>query len=65
MKRLQIIPGGNAVIPLKQVEKQAIERALVVNDGNISHAARQLAITRAKLYRKIKAYNIHIENTSR
>ena len=56
---------GNAVIPLKQVEKQAIERALVVNDGNISHAARQLAITRAKLYRKIKAYNIHIENTSR
>ncbi|MFC1553760.1 sigma 54-interacting transcriptional regulator [candidate division KSB1 bacterium] len=48
----------NNVLPLNEVEKQAIENALLVNDWNISNTAKQLKIGRATLYRKIKEYNI-------
>ena len=53
-----------SVIPLKEVEKHAIENALSVNEGNISSAARQLAITRARLYRKIKEFDIRFDAIS-
>ena len=53
-----------SVIPLKQVEKHAIENALSVNEGNISSAARQLAITRARFYRKIKEFDICFDTIS-
>jgi len=46
------------VLPLKQIEKQAIRTALIRNEGNISSTARQLDIGRATLYRKIKEYEI-------
>ncbi len=53
-----------SVIPLKQVEKHAIENALSVNEGNISSAARQLAVTRARFYRKIKEFDICFDTIS-
>jgi len=42
------------IMPLKIVEKIAIERTLNSNNGNISASAQQLQIGRATLHRKIK-----------
>ncbi|MFP4023030.1 MAG: sigma-54-dependent transcriptional regulator [Thiohalospira sp.] len=46
--------------PLKfeDIEKKAIERALVNNDGKMTEAAKELGLTRQTLYNKIKKYNI-------
>lgn len=41
---------------LQEVEKQCIQKAIYAYDGNMSHAARQLGITRATLYAKAKKY---------
>ncbi|WP_370977811.1 sigma-54-dependent transcriptional regulator [Agaribacterium sp. ZY112] len=43
---------------LERVEKMAIEQAIKKHKGNISHAAQELGITRASLYRRIKKYEI-------
>jgi len=43
---------------LDDVEKSAIEQALRENQGNISHAARALGLTRASLYRRIEKYGL-------
>lgn len=40
--------------PLREVEKEYIERALAYFNGNISLAAEALGLSRATLYRKIK-----------
>ena len=47
-----------AVLPLEQVELQAITQALASTKGNISQAAIQLGIGRATLYRKFKKYGL-------
>jgi transcriptional regulator of acetoin/glycerol metabolism len=39
---------------LAEIEMQAIRNAIAVNSGNISAAAKQLGISRATLYRKLK-----------
>ncbi|MDR0697637.1 MAG: sigma-54 dependent transcriptional regulator [Tannerella sp.] len=39
---------------LKQLEQDAIEKALLVSDGNMNKAAEMLGITRYALYRKMK-----------
>jgi DNA-binding NtrC family response regulator len=44
--------------PLWQAEKRAIERALAHTDGNITHAANLLEITRTTLRKKIADYGI-------
>jgi len=46
------------VSPLWQVEKDAIGRALIIFDYNISEVSRQLDISRASLYRKMGKYNL-------
>jgi two-component system response regulator HydG len=43
---------------MKEVERRAIEKALALCGGNVSRAARQLAIGQATLYRKIKQYGM-------
>ncbi len=43
---------------LQEVEKQTIARAVDVYQGNLSHAARKLGVTRATLYAKMKKYGI-------
>ncbi|CFX86876.1 RNA polymerase sigma factor 54 interaction domain [Syntrophomonas zehnderi OL-4] len=43
---------------LEQMEKEALEEQLRIYNGNITHTANALGITRQTLYRKIKAFNI-------
>ncbi len=45
---------------LKELEKNSIEHALFQNHGNVVKAAEDLSISKATIYRKIKAYDIHI-----
>ncbi len=51
-------PAPAAVLPLEQLEQQAISQALARNGGNMSKAAIQLGIGRATLYRKFKKYGL-------
>lgn len=44
---------------LKDLEKNSIEHALLLNKGNAVKAAEELCISKATIYRKIKAYDIH------
>jgi DNA-binding NtrC family response regulator len=44
--------------PLSEIEKTAIEKALVKNGGNISKTADELGLSRAALYRRIEKYEI-------
>lgn len=43
---------------LDSVEKKTIERAMRLHAGNISHAAKELGLTRAALYRRLEKYGI-------
>ncbi len=43
---------------LEDIEKHVVEKAVCIYQGNLSHAAKQLGITRATLYAKIKKYNL-------
>jgi transcriptional regulator of acetoin/glycerol metabolism len=43
---------------LDDMEKATIEQALRENQGNISHAAKTLGLTRASLYRRIEKFGI-------
>ena len=43
---------------LEDVEKTVIRKALKKYAGNISHAARELGITRTSLYRRMDKYNL-------
>lgn len=61
-------PGPKAVIPtekqhivpLKMVEKYAIEAALTRCLGNVAEAANKLKVSQATLYRKIKQYGLKV-----
>ncbi len=44
--------------PLSDLEKQAIEKALVKHSGNISKTADELGLSRQGLYRRMEKYNI-------
>ncbi len=54
--------GASTLHPLpeavKQTEREAIERALALAEGNKSEAARLLGITRRSLYRRLKRYGM-------
>ena len=52
------VEQNNGIIPLWQVEKQAIKRVLMQLNGNISKSSEILEISRASLYRKIKKYKL-------
>jgi DNA-binding NtrC family response regulator len=39
---------------IKELEQQAIDRAMELSDGNMNRAAELLGITRYALYRKLK-----------
>jgi transcriptional regulator with PAS, ATPase and Fis domain len=43
---------------LDDIEKASIEQVLKRNQGNISHAARELGLTRASLYRRIEKFGL-------
>ena len=47
-----------AVLPLEEVERQALVHALEASGGNVTVAARALGLGRATLYRKLKKYDL-------
>ncbi len=59
-----VVPSGSDrpaqanVLPLTEVERQALNHALVVANNNITQAARALGINRTTLHRKLKKYNL-------
>ncbi len=59
-----IAPGQPAVAPiptvlnLDQMEKEAIHKALRKHGFNISHAAKELGLTRASLYRRMEKHDL-------
>ncbi len=48
----------NNSLNLQDAEKRCIETAVYAYNGNMSHAAKQLGITRATLYAKMKKYGM-------
>jgi len=48
----------SGVRPLKDLEKQMIQEALVACSGNVTLAARMLGISRSTLWRRLKAYSL-------
>jgi len=57
----QVVPTEmQHIIPLKLVERYAIEAALARCLGNVAEAAQKLKISQATLYRKIKQYDLKI-----
>ena len=46
------------VLKLDQMEKATIEKALRKHGFNISHAAKELGLTRASLYRRMEKHGI-------
>jgi sigma-54 dependent transcriptional regulator, acetoin dehydrogenase operon transcriptional activator AcoR len=50
-------PSG-AVRPISEVEREVYERALKSCNGDVTRAARELGVSRGKLYRKLRLYSI-------
>jgi transcriptional regulator of acetoin/glycerol metabolism len=50
--------GGPPILPLSEVEKAHIARALEETGWNVSRAARLLGVDRTTIYNKIKAYDL-------
>ncbi|MDO4163432.1 MAG: sigma-54 dependent transcriptional regulator [Bacteroides sp.] len=46
------------VLNLEQLERQAVERAMRLSEGNVTRAAEYLGITRFALYRKLEKYKL-------
>jgi DNA-binding NtrC family response regulator len=55
---------GDELPTLAEVERALIERALRVTNGNKSHAAKRLGISRHRLYDKIRKFGIEIGRRS-
>ena len=59
-----ILPAGDdhstpaGVLPLVEVERQALAQALEATDNNVTQAALALGISRATLHRKLKRYDL-------
>ncbi len=47
--------------PLENLERDAIVESLVANNGNKERAAREVGMSRATIYRKIRDYGIHVQ----
>lgn len=56
---------AEAVIPLAELEKRAIQNAMRHTGGDRTLAAMMLGIGRTTLYRKLKAYNLELEPDAR
>ena len=51
-------PTPTAILPLAEIERQALIHALEVSDNNVTQAAQALSINRTTLYRKLKKYDL-------
>ena len=54
----QPLRGGDEVMPLRELERHAIQRALRVTRGSVGRAAKLLSIGRATLYRRIATLDL-------
>lgn len=52
------LPDGHVELNLEKLERRAIEQALKRFRYNISHAARELGLTRAALYRRMEKHGL-------
>lgn len=52
-KSVPALPGEDIMLNLEQLERNAVERAMKLSDGNLTRAAEFLGITRYALYRKL------------
>jgi len=50
--------AGGDLLNLEQLEQAAVTRALRKHSWNVSHAARELGITRTSLYRRMEKYGL-------
>lgn len=50
--------NSGAALNLDELERRAILRALSVYDGNVSHAAQALGLTRPALYRRMERHGL-------
>ena len=50
--------ASGAALNLDELERRAIVRALSLYDGNVSHAAQALGLTRPALYRRIERHGL-------
>ncbi len=58
---LRLAPGAAARLedlPLEEVERVLIRKALERHDGNVSHAAKALGLSRSALYRRLQHYGL-------
>jgi two-component system, NtrC family, response regulator HydG len=64
MLHLDDLPIGQASVPepatlnLEALEKQAIQKAIALHNGNLSKAAQSLGLSRTTLYRKMTRYEL-------
>ena len=54
----QSTPTTNEILPLEEIEKQALAHALEVTGNNITQAAQALGISRTTIHRKFKKYHL-------
>jgi two-component system response regulator HydG len=61
------MPNTDPHVPqtLEEVERMYIERSLEAHDGNRTHAARELGISRATLIKKVKQYGLNPRSSGR
>ncbi len=54
--------SGDRIVPLTDLEKNAIEQALRITQGNIAQAAVGLRVSQATLYRKLREYDFNLKD---
>jgi len=59
-KKKAAVPVRDRIVPFEEIEKQAIEQALRVTQGNVAQAAAGLHLSQATLYRKIRDYGLNL-----
>jgi DNA-binding NtrC family response regulator len=52
------VPSSRRVVPLRELERRAIEGALRITGGSVGKAAKLLGIGRATLYRRLAAFGL-------
>ncbi len=50
--------GDQAIVPLEDLERQTIERALEHFEGDVLHTAQALGLSRSALYRRLEKYGL-------
>lgn len=57
-EEISVTPEMTGIVPLEELERQAIEAALLKFQGNVAVAAKKLKIGQATLYRKVKKFGL-------